>query len=612
MRRGLLARAEELAALGERLGRAPFDRMYEALQKRCALLLETAPVTETMWRSAHQQGRWGATTAAVASMQGRIFDLVISHRIERNLAYRDRAVEELKNLLRFSTWADPSHRDLPADLCTGEACATVAVALDWLAEELTDADRLRCQRALREKGLQPYLRAVESGVFWHSCYHNWNAVVNGGVGLAAVLLEDEEPDAPKALQQARAGLVNFFNALGREGGWDEGLGYWGYAMRYVLLLAEALARTAGDNSLYHRRGLDVTGLFPVYFSPHGLPVSFGDRPLTPAWGVFYLLAKHFGVKEVVWWLDRYAHRHDVVTSGYSDAGLGLLFRPLEWADQPAPDLHAVKAFNEIGWVAMADDWPVPGLYAALKTGDMAAHHAQLDMNSVQVMVGGELLLHDLGSPEFSNDYLSPERRYEFYEARSSAHNTLIVGGREHRLDAVGSIVEAQEAPGYRWAAGEAGAALGEDVQFVRHVVMPVAAGRPGGVLVVLDEVRNVLPEEIVVSWHTAGQIRLNRRGESATIVGTAVRLHVACAATCRFQPATASRRVGGRKPDQVLTLTTAPVREAVLVSVFGTRPPGKVRLKRSPRGDVQVQAGGWELDWEASRRYLRLERVRKV
>ena len=79
MKRGLLARHDELSALADRLGRKPYDHIYQRLQKRCGLILESQPITETMWRSAHQQGRWGAATATVASLQGRIFDLVISH-----------------------------------------------------------------------------------------------------------------------------------------------------------------------------------------------------------------------------------------------------------------------------------------------------------------------------------------------------------------------------------------------------------------------------------------------------------------------------------------------------------------------------------------------------
>ena len=613
MKRGLLATGAELARLRDRLGRKPFDHVYDMLRKRCALILESQPITETMWRSASQQGRWGAATSAVASLQGRIFDLVISHRIEPNGAYRDRAVEELKNLVGFSTWVDPSHTDLAADLCTGEACATVAVALDWLAEELTEADRLRCVRALREKGLRPYLEAVRAGAFWQSCYHNWNAVVNAGVGLAALLLADEEDVAVSALAKAKEGLRNFFNALGREGGWDEGLGYWGYAMRYLLLFGEALGRVAGDHWIFQQRGMDATGLFPIYFTPQALPVSFGDMPLTPAWGVFYLLVKHFGLKEVAWWLDRYAFRHNVVTSGYSDAGLGLLFRPLDWEAQPFPDLHAVKAFNEIGWVAVADRWPAPTLYAALKAGDLSAHHAQLDMNSVQIVSDGELLLHDPGSPEYSHEYLSPEGRYQFYEVQSRSHNTVTLGERGHRIDAVGSIIEAQHAPAYRWAAADGGMALGEDVHFIRHLVMPVVPATQAGVMiVVLDEIRNVVGEEVHATWHTGTDLKLKRDRKSGTIAGEASALHFALAATCSFKVRTGSHPLGKRRHDHVVAVSTPAVSQAVLAAVFALEPVGKLRLRRTARGDVTLLAGPRKLHWKATRKYLQLDAVEEI
>ena len=609
MNRGLLATEAELARLGERVGRKPFDHIYETLRKRCALILECSPITETMWRSAHQQGRWGAATAAVGSIQGRIFDLVISHRIEPNTAYRDRAVEELKGLLSFSSWVDPVHSDMHADLCTGEACATAAIALDWLADELTEADRLRCVRAVREKGLQPYLKAVKAGAFWHSCYHNWNAVINGATGIAALLLADDEDAAASALAKVRAGLENFFNALGREGGWDEGLGYWGYAMRYVLLFGEALARTGNDAAIFRHRGMDTTGLFPVYFTPHGMPVSFGDWPITPAWGVFYLLARRFGLKEVVWWLDRYAFRQDVATTGYSDAGLALLFRPTDWRAKPAPDLRAVKAFNEIGWVALADRLPDPGLYAALKTGDLSAHHAQLDMNSVQLAVDGEILLHDLGSPEFTREYLSPEGRHEFYEVRSASHNTITVGGRDHRIDAIGTLVEAQEAPTYRWAAGDAGEALGEAVRFVRHVVMPVTeVTKAGAMIVVVDEVHNVTAEEIVLTWHSGGEVAARAGGKSGTITGRLAAAKFALAASVPFKATVTRRKLGKRRTDHTIKVR-AKAAEAIFVSVFAPGPLGKVKLTCSARGEVSLKIGRLDLQFRPRRRSLRLERV---
>ena len=97
---------------------------------------------------------------------------------------------------------------------------------------------------------------------WTSCYHSWNAVVNAGVGLAALAMSDEDADAQRPMPQARKNLRHFFDALGREGGWDEGIGYWGYAMRYVLLLAEAARRLDDDQTLLHQRGMDADRAVP--------------------------------------------------------------------------------------------------------------------------------------------------------------------------------------------------------------------------------------------------------------------------------------------------------------------------------------------------------------
>ncbi len=608
MNHGLLASDTELAQLRDRLGRAPFNRIYETLRKRCAMLLETKPIAETDWRMGYERGQWHAATNAAASAQGRILDLAVAHHIDSNPAFKDRAIEELRSLAGWSTWVDPAHKDMAADLCTAEAAVGVAVGLDWLGQEMTEPDRLRCVKALRERAIKPYLAAVQAGAFWYNCYHNWNAVVNAGVGMAALLLADEEPTAQTAVERAKTGLQNFFGALGREGGWDEGLGYWGYAMRYVLLFGEALEHVSKNGGIFHHRGMDNTGLFPVYFSPHGKAISFGDLPVMPAHGSLYLLVKHFGLKEVAWWLDRYAFRHDISTTGYSDAGLALLFRPLDWEDEPTPDLHPVKAFNEIGWAAIADQWPSPHMYAALKTGDLAANHAQLDMNSLQVMIDGEVLLNDPGSPEFTREYFDPESRYGFYEVQPTAHNTLVLGDRGHRIDASGSIIEAQDEPGFRWIAGEGGQCLGDDVAFVRHVVMPIGEKDLGEMIVVLDEVHDVVPEKAILAWHTAGEVTFNADGLTGTIQGQQAMLHFAFLSPLALMAGVKEKSIGQRT-DRCLHVTSAANANQLIVSVFSRKPLTKAKLKIL-RGDVTLAATGLSLHWKASRRYLKLDSVK--
>jgi hypothetical protein len=377
-------------------------------------------------------------------------------------------------------------------------------------------------------------------------------------------------------------------------------------MRYVLLLGEALARVRDDRSVFSRRGMEATGLFPVYFTPHGIPISFGDRPVMPAWGTFYLLVKHFGLREVTWWLDRYAGRHDVVTSGYSAAGLALLFRPANRKPEPTPRLKPAKAFHQIGWAAAADQWPVPGMYVALKTGDLAANHAQLDMNSIQIMVDGEVLLHDPGEPEAARNYLVSDERYGYYEAQSRSHNTISAADREHRIDAVGGILEARRKGDARWLVGDAGGALGEDVHFVRHVVMPVGPDGRAEMVVVLDEIRNVVAEEIRATWHTGGHVALD--DQCGTVTGAAAGLHVAFAADCPLDLALAETPIALGRMDRTIIVSTPKKREVTLLTVFSRRALAQADLLPTAT-HLAARAGPLTIEWKRDRRYLRLERI---
>ncbi len=626
MKRGILASREELTALKNCISQRPYDTIYERLNRRCSLILETAPVTEAQWRSLWQQGVWGAAQLAARTTQGRILDLLIAHHIDYNAAYRSRAIEELKNLISWTTWLDPWHSQaqassagkktpkgpkLPADLCTAEAAVAATVALDWLWEDLTEADRLRTLQAIHSKAIQPYRQGVQQQVFWYNAYSNWNAVMNSGCGLAALALSDDEPDCQEACNWARQGLQRFFQALGREGGWDEGTGYWGLGMRYLLLFGEGLSRLLDDQTILHRRGMDATGLFPIYFSPNGQVASFGDNPSMPLYGTLYLLVKHFGLKELTWWLDSYSFHRDVSTSGWSAAGLALLFRPID-ADSPeVPDLQPLKVYHEIGWAAMADNWPRPGLYVAAKTGDLAASHSQRDMNSIQMQVDGEMLLvdHAHGSAGSQYSSQSPE---EFYEVQARAHNTIVVAERDHRIDAQGSIVEAQSTKSYRWLAMDSAGACGEDVQFVRHLVMIVRPAKQlGEMLLVLDELDNGVPERVDLFWHTLGKIDLDSKKRTGVITGRQAAVRFALASTTPATVTQEAHRLSSRRTDHVLRLSCGVVGRAYFASVF-TRRPGEDQLElEETDGGVEVKFGRLIVHFKPGKRHLELGKIKQ-
>jgi len=609
MRRGILADRDEIKGLRKRILRSPFDTIYDRLRKRCSLILESAPVTEQRWRMASRQGHWASAILAAQTAQGRILDLLIAHHIDADAAYRDRAIEELKGLARWTTWLDPCHEG-PADLCTGEAAVTAIVGLDWLWEDLGEADRNEVKLAIAEKALGPYLQGVRQEAFWYNCYHNWNAVVNGGCGLAALALADEDAAAEEALALARSGLKHYFDAVGHEGGWDEGTGYWAYGMRYALLFGLGLCRVLDDQSVFHHRGLDRTGLFPVYFTPNGHAASFGDAAGVPVHGAFYLLSRQYGLREMTWWLDTYAFHRDISATGWSAAGLALLLRPSRGRPAPAPHLKTVKVFDDVGWAAMADRWPRPQMYAALKTGDLAANHSHRDMNAIQLQVGGEMLLVDLGNPPYSREYFS-QRRGGFREVQACGHNTITISECDHNIDAQGAIADSRNGRNYRYLLADAGDACGEGVRFYRHVTMVVdPQTKAGRMLIVLDELTCGTPEKADLFWHAGGEIKLGPKAMSGLVLGRRERLHFAFASTAQADVSSSWQRLSGRRVDRFVRLTAGVMGRAMFASVFSRVPLKEpIGLCEGIEGDVDLRVEGARLRLKPHHHCLRLERI---
>jgi len=369
-------------------------------------------------------------------------------------------------------------------------------------------------------------------------------------------------------------------------------------MRYVLLLAEAAGRVDHDRKLFHARGMDVTGLFPIYFTPNGRAASFGDGAIAPLYGSLYLLAGRLGCSEVTWWLDTYAFHEDVQTAGWSSVGLAMVFRP----PGPTPqrvDLEPAKAFAQIGWAAMADQWPRPRLYAALKTGDLSASHSQRDMNALQVQVDGEMLLTDSGSPPYSHAYLHGDRA-SFYHNQAQAHNTVTVAQRDHLLDARGEIVDVRSGEKFRLVVGLAGNALGDDARFHRSALMLLDPKTHLGIaVVVLDEIRCGSPEMAQLFWHTFGKVELDEAHRTAVITGQAARLHAALAATAPLK--VALRRAPANHDHQVLEASAGIVERLVLASVFTRGSVGPARCVQDERGGLLVSAGPLEVRYKPAR-----------
>ncbi|MCY2925760.1 MAG: heparinase II/III family protein, partial [Planctomycetota bacterium] len=492
-----------------------------------------------------------------------------------------------------------------ADMCTAEAGLAVAIGLDWLWEDLDETLRGRLLVAIQKKAIEPYRKAVGEGAWWYNCYHSWNAVVNAGCGLAALALSDEDKSARDALKLARAGLKPYFAALGAEGGWDEGLGPWGVGMRSILLLAEALRNTLDDEKLFHARGMEATGLFPVFFTPNGRAANFGNAPAVPLYGAFYLLARQYNRPEIAWWMDTYALHRDASTSGWASAGLSMLFRP-EGRTPAAPALPAVKVYEDIGWAAMADRWPKPDFYVAAKTGDLSANDSQRDMNTLQLQVDGEMLLVDLGGA-----YTNHGSAHSFYDVQARAHNTVLVAENDHQIDAQGAIVASGEGKNYRYLAADAKDACGENVRFLRQMVMVLDARGKGQMLVVLDEIDSGSPEKFEVFWHTLGRVELEAGTKTGRILGDEAAVEFAFAASVPVTVQNRGIRVDRHTRDNILRLSGGALGTVQVASVFSRRPLGEPLTLTTTEAGLVVGAGTSLVAFRRQRGRLTLDSVSK-
>ena len=605
MRRGLVATRDSLRALKDRLSRKPYDAIYTMLGRRCSLILQTSPVTEAQWRLLSQQGASSAALNAARTTQGRIVDLLIAHHITPNQAYRDRAIEELRNLLSWSTWVDPANSELHVDLCTAESAVAAVVALDWLWEDLAEVDRLRVRHALRNKVITPYEQSVAKNAWWYNCYHSWNAVINSGCGLAALALSDEENNARDAFTHARTGLARFLNAMGREGGWDEGITYWGLSLRYFLLLAEGVSNTLDDLTLFHTRGIDATGLFPVYFTPNGQHHGFGDAATVPFHDALYLLTKRFGLKQFTWWMDTYAFARETVTTGHSGVGLALLFRPTDAEVTAVPEMPPVKVFNEIGWAALADRWPKPTFYAAVKTGDLSAHHGRPDMCSVNLQVDGETMLVDRGLPPYPFGE-EDDPNVDLIDLPAASHNVLLVGRRDHRIDGQGMIVEAQSDRNFRWVACDSGTTLGDEVRFIRHVVMLThPRTRTGSTLAILDELVSPGGGGADLFWHSPAMIQRDGHRQTGVMQGVRARLYFGLTSTTACTLNVLRRETTSRN-ESILHLHLPRANKLLIAGTFSKKPVSEPDIRKSPNGDVRLLLDHAELNFRSHKRHLQL------
>lgn len=347
------------------------------------------------------------------------------YRMEGDRKWLDRAWREMEAVVAFPDW-NPSHY-----LDTAEMMHAIGIGYDWFYRDLTPQQRRVIREGLWQHGLRLSHAAYmglpgEGSQSWRHVENNWNFVCNGGSSLGALAVLDEMPEPCSEILHAAFQYIQIpLSHFEPDGAWWEGIGYWGYSMRYVLSYLQGLQTACGTDfgfiEALRGTGFSRAGDFPVYLvSPLGGIYNFADSGSGGGsfqhWGLFYLADKFRN--------PLYQHFQEQRTRGGLEDILYYRPFPSELAIENVPlDKH----FRVTEVATMRSSWTDgDALYAGIKCGRNGIAHAHQDL--------GSFLFHGLGEPWFIDlgterqTYLSHQHhlpKSDFYRIREEGHNTLV-------------------------------------------------------------------------------------------------------------------------------------------------------------------------------------------
>ncbi|RMF41309.1 MAG: DUF4962 domain-containing protein [Planctomycetota bacterium] len=372
--------------------------------------------------------------AVSRAAKDRVLLLSLMYRLTQEKQFAARAWKELDTVTRFKDW-NPSHF-----LDTAEMTFAVAIGYDWLHDVWTDDQRRQLRQAIIEMGLEPGLAVYREGGWWSRANHNWNQVCNGGMGVGALAIADEEPElAADVLHAALHSLPLAMREFRPDGGWGEGPGYWRYATEYNVYLLAALRTALGEDfGLSQMPGFPATGEFPIYFTgPTGLTFNYADA--NDGWG---------GAPQLFWMATAFnrpvyaAAQLPYATSRPS--ALDLLWGA-EWLDRDLQsefrDLPKARHFSGVGVVTMRSAWNDPrATFVGFKGGDNRVNHSHLDLGTFVLDADGVRWAVDLGPDDYNLPAYFGRRRWTYYRLMTEGHNTLVINGQNQSPTATAPII----------------------------------------------------------------------------------------------------------------------------------------------------------------------------
>lgn len=379
------------------------------------------------------------------------------------------AAEARRRLMHFMTWDvnGPSSAIWPTELGM-DIAENAPRTFDWIHGTLSEEDRRICTEVLAARIGQINRDVHRSRRMESRPYSSHPGRMIGFVVEGAIVLAHDVPEVADWLDYTLRILWSIYPAWGgADGGWHEGVSYWGSYMRRMVRIVAELDRLGiplKDKPFFRN-----TGYFGLYAGYPDRPTrAFGDahhQPVGPAHGnVTYAFSTLYRDPYLRWHAER---------AGGGPSGPAAINMYDPSLEPRSPDeLPQSRVFESVGWAVLHSRMsrPEDNVLMILKSSPFGAiSHNHASQNAFVLEAFGEPLVISSG---YRSTHGIPHHTEWMWHTK--AHASILVDGEGQVIRERGSrgrILDHRERGAFAYTAGDATEAYGGRLtRFHRHVL----------------------------------------------------------------------------------------------------------------------------------------------
>jgi hypothetical protein len=416
------------------------------------------------------------------------------------------ALEAKRRLMHFMSWnvEGPSSAIWPTELGMdiAENCPPV---FDWIYDILTEKERKICLEVLAARMHQISYDVHRSRPMETKPFSSHPGRMVGFIVEGSIVLAHEVSEVSDWLDYTLKLLWSTYPAWGKsEGGWHEGISYWGGYMRRMFRAVTELDRMGIP--LKEKPFFQNTGYFGLYAAYPKRPTrAFGDSHESPVGESHGQLMYNLSTLYRNPWFRWHAEVFGITHSSRREAF--LYYDPDLKARSPI-DIPQSHVFRDVGLAAMHSNMPDPDnnvtmIFQSNPFG--AISHNFASQNAFVIEAYGEPLAISTGARQLHG---SPHHRQWMWHTK--AHNSILVdneGQVTRTRNSSGEIINYAEEREYAFVTGDATRAYGGRLdRFHRHILFI----RPD-YFIIIDDLKTS-GKESTFQWllHSPAEIRVNQ------------------------------------------------------------------------------------------------------